>query len=54
MCEGPAQANPLDPVTPAFQLRRVIRFGCRARVKAGPHSDLDPPPNNGAPAMQVV
>ena len=54
MCEGPAKADPLDPVTAALQPRRVIRLGRPARVKAGPHSDLDPPPNDGVPAMQVV
>lgn len=54
MRERPAKANPLDPVTTAFQPRRVIRVVRRARVKAGPHSDLDPPPDDGAPAMQVV
>jgi hypothetical protein len=54
MREGPAKADPLDPVTAAFQPRRVIRSGCRAWVKAGPHSDLDPPPDNDVPAMQMV
>jgi hypothetical protein len=54
MRERPTKANPLDPVTTAFQPRRAIRVGRRARVKAGPYSDLDPPPDDGAPAKQVV
>jgi hypothetical protein len=54
MREPPAKANPLDPLTTAFEPRRVIRVVRRARVRAGPHSDLAPPPDDGAPAMQVV
>jgi hypothetical protein len=54
MRKGPAKADPLDPVTAAFQRRRVSRFVRRARVRAGPYSDLEPPPDDGAPAMQLV
>ena len=54
MRDRPAKDNPLDPVTTAFQPRRVTRVVRRARVKAGLHRDLDPPPDDGAPAMQVV
>ena len=52
MCEGPAKADPLDPVTAALQPRRVIRLGRPARVEAGPHSDLgSAAERDGVPAM---
>lgn len=54
MREGPAKANPLDPLMAAFQPRRVIRFGCRAHIKSGPHGDFDPPPNDSVPARQMM